>query len=114
MRKLIVLSTFLLMLMLSRKASADCICYGRDWETGYEYATSWCLEDVDPCRNTPPMYHYLNGGEWEPIPHGEWPAGLSELVCEELICSACGEVSYDCSDVRHSIRRRYVGPEDGC
>ena len=114
MRKLTVVGTLLLALGFSRKAAADCICYGINWGTDYEYATSWCLEDVDPCRHTPPMYHYLNEREWEPIPHGEWPAGLSELVCEEIICSICGELSYDCSDVRHSIRRRYVGPEDGC
>jgi hypothetical protein len=114
MRKLIVLGTLLLMTGLSRKATADCICYGINWQSNYEYATSWCLEDVDPCRHTPPMYHHLNEREWEPVPHGEWPAGLSELVCEELTCTACGELIYDCSDVRHSIRRRYIGSEEGC
>ena len=114
MRKLIVLGTLLLALGFSRKAAADCICYGINWQSDYEYATLWCIEDIDPCRRSPSADHYVNEREWEPIPHGGWPAGLSELVCEELICSACGEVSYDCSDVRHSIRRRYVGPEDGC
>jgi len=112
MRKLIVVGTLLLALGFSRKAAADCICYGINWQSDYEYATLECLQDTDPCQ-TPEVIGEDNR-VWEIIPIGEWPSGLTELVCDQHTCSECGTAVYDCDNVRPSMRRRLVDTIEGC
>ena len=112
MKKLVLFLLFAAFVLSAKEAVADCVCYGTYWNNGFEYATCYCIEAVDPC------YHLeneeLNDREWETIPYGEWPAGLAEQACEVEFCENCGSFSYNCEEISPIMRRRYVGPVDGC
>ena len=112
MKKLIVLVFFLILISFAKRVEADCICYGITWQGEFVYATSECLEDIDPCPNTNTTEE--GSRHWQPIPQGEWPAGLTGLVCEQYTCSECGNIIYNCNDIRSSMRRSHVDTTEGC
>jgi hypothetical protein len=111
-KKLIVLVFFLILISFAKRVEADCICYGILWQGEFVYATSECLEDIDPCPNA--AVSGESNWHWQSIPQGEWPAGLTDLVCIQHVCNECGNIIYDCDDIRPSMRRRYFDTAEGC
>ena len=49
MKKLVLFLLFAAFVLSAKEAVADCVCYGTNWNNGFEYATIYCIEAADPC-----------------------------------------------------------------